>query len=84
MENKYNGEKNEYRTKDLGEIATLFCENAEYLRMERVNNVCWFVFSDIDHCSEISNRYFFGEIWVHPRVYQEVISKIKTKIFSNR
>lgn len=74
----------EYRTKDLGEAATLFCKEAKYIRMERTDNVCWFIFSDIDFCRDISDKYFSGEIWVHPRVFYEVLSRLKTKIFSNR
>lgn len=81
---KFDGEKNEYRTKDLGEIATLFCMDAKYVRMERVDSVCWFIFLDIDFCWDISNRYFYGSLSVHPRVYYEVLSRLKTKIFANK
>jgi len=81
---KYDDKRNEYRTKDLGEVATLICKEARLMRMERVNDVCWFVFRDIDFCWDISNKYYFGDISVHPRVFQGIISMLKTKIFAEK
>ena len=72
----------EYRTRDLGEAAALLCSSVELLRLERKQSFCWFIFSDVQLCKKLSNQYFFGDLKVKARDYQEATGRLKNRIFA--
>jgi len=76
MENKL------YKTKDLGEAAALIAKEAQLIEIERQGSVCWFVFQDITQCELLSNQYFFGELLVNAREFNDATVRLKSRIFN--
>lgn len=81
MENK---SEDEYRVKDLGEAAALLCKSVKLLGLQKDNNFYWFIFSDKETCDEISNRYWFGELLVNAKLYQDALRTLKDRLFAQR
>lgn len=78
MENKY------YITRDLGESAVLLIKGKKLINHNWVGKICWFYFENEKECKEISNEYFFGEILVNARVFHEMETRLKNRIFAGR
>jgi hypothetical protein len=74
----------EYKTKDLGEAAALLCESSQLLRLEQDQNFSWFVFSNQNNCRNLSNHYWFGNLTVNARSYQEALRTLKDRLFLDR
>ncbi len=75
-------ENNIYKTKDLAEAASLLISKNTLLGVVREERVCWFVFEDRHECERLSNQYFFGELAVNAREFNEAIIRLKGYIFS--
>ncbi len=71
----------EYKTRDLAEAAALITYGIQISKIERIKNICFFVFENIGLCESISKKYFFGELLVNARTYYESIGRLKTIIF---
>lgn len=82
MENR---PQDEYRTKDLGEAAALFCsESAKLLRLAKERDFFWFVFSNRQFCQDIANQYWFGELLVNAKTYQDALRSLKDRLFAQQ
>lgn len=81
MENK---SEDEYRVKDLGEAAALLCKSAKLLRLEQEEGFSWFIFQSKDICQIISNNYWFGELLINAKSYQDALRTLKDRLFSQR
>lgn len=73
---------NAYKTKDLAEAGVLILRKIRLLNVEAKDNICWFIFDEKQECEKISKEFFFGRLLVDAREYQEVITRLKHKIFS--
>lgn len=71
-----------YKTKDLAEAGALIIMEQKLIRIEREDRICWFVFTDVKKCQELSSEFFFGELLVNARVYYEALNRLKNRIFS--
>ena len=71
-----------YKTKDLAEAAALMVIGQSLKDIEREAGVCWFVFSGGQQSQDISNKYYFGELLVNARDYQEAMKRLKNLIFT--
>lgn len=76
--------QSEYRTKDLGEAAALFCKSAKLLRLEQEEGFSWFIFRSKDICQRISNNYWFGELLINAKSYQDALRTLKDRLFAQR
>lgn len=74
---------NIYKTRDLAESAALLINNQQLIKLERQGKICWFYFSDLAQCTELSNQFFFGELLVNAREYHQAITRLKNRIFSS-
>lgn len=72
----------EYKTKDLGESAALICKSARLLRLERQFDFFWFVFSDKKFCQKITDDYWYGELLVNAKSYQNALRTLKDRLFA--
>lgn len=72
----------EYRTKDIGESASLIVKNQTLIRIDREGRICWFIFNNRRECESLSNNFFFGELSVNAREYYEALNRLKNRIFS--
>ena len=75
-------EKNEYKTKDLGESSALVTCKQKIIDIQRDGKVCWFIFEHTEKCEEISREYFFGNLQGNLRQYNEAMNVLKNRIFS--
>ena len=76
MENKF------YITRDLGESAALLIKGKKLINHNWVGKICWFYFEDEEKCKEISSEYFFGELLINARVFHEMETRLKNRIFA--
>ena len=75
--------KNEYyKTRDLAESAALLINNQQLIELERQGKICWFYFADLDQCTVLSQKFFFGELMVNAREYHQAITRLKNRIFA--
>lgn len=81
MENK---SEDEYRVKDLGEAAALLCKSVKLLRLEQERGFSWFIFQSKDFCQKISNNYWFGELLINAKSYQDALRTLKDRLFAQR
>jgi hypothetical protein len=72
-----------YETKDLGEAAALITENIALVHIRRDGHVCWFVFSDNVQRIKLTKSYYFGDLPVNARAYNESLSRLKNMIFNS-
>lgn len=72
----------EYSTKDLAEAAAQIIKKQELIRIDRKNNICWFVFRDKRKCEIIANQFFFNGIVANVREYYEILNRLKGRIFN--
>jgi hypothetical protein len=82
MDNHYSN--NDYRTKDLGEAAALICRSARLTRLDNGQGFYWFVFSKKELCQRIANDYWFGNLTVNAKSYQEALRTLKDRLFARR
>lgn len=75
---------NKYITKDLGESAALLIKGKRLISHNWVGKICWFYFENEEECKELSNEYFFGEFMVNARVFHEMETRLKSRIFSSK
>lgn len=75
---------NEYFTKDIGEAAALLCKGAKLLRLQREGHFFWFVFSDKDSCQSLSNEYWFDQLLVNAKTYQDSLRTLKDRLFAQK
>lgn len=72
----------EYTTKDLSLAAALKTLKQELIGTEKINNVCWFIFADKQTCERLAHEYFYGDLQVNSREYQQAIRQLKNIIFT--
>ena len=72
----------QYRTKDLGEAAALLVKEASLTDIERIGNVCWFIFENGKSCKDIATQFHFGTVIVDARAYYEAVKRLKSRIFN--
>ena len=71
----------EYRTRDLAEATAIIVAGRELQRIDREDSICYFIFTNSKLCTELSNKFFFGELLVNARSYHETMNHLKNKIF---
>lgn len=71
-----------YKTKDLSEAAALIVKKLPLISIEREYTICWFVFENKKECQLVSNQFFFSELLVNAREYQEAMARLKNRIFA--
>lgn len=73
---------NEYRSRDLGESSVLFTKGISLKRIEKINDICWFIFSDLEKCKEISLAYWSGHCDVDARSFNHSNAILKSRMFT--
>ncbi len=76
-------ENGEYRTKDIGESAALYCSGIKLLRLDSGNGFYWFVF-DGNNAETIANSYWSGELTLKAKVYNDSLRTLKERVFANK
>lgn len=71
-----------YKTKDLAEASMLIVKKQQLFSIERDGQICWFVFQNKKECESLSNNYYFGELFINARDFQEVMKMLKGRIFA--
>lgn len=71
-----------YKTRDLGEAGLLIIKGQQLLKIEKEKHVCSFVFLNKNTCEQLANEYYFGEILVNARNFQEIMKRLKGRIFA--
>lgn len=71
----------EYRTKDLGEASALLASGISLLRLERESSYFYFIFENKD-TKIISDKYWFGELLINARHYNDAIRSLKDRLFA--
>ena len=71
-----------YKTKDLAEASMLVVKKQKMTSIERMDRICWFVFSNKSECEILSHEYFYGEVLVDALEFHEVMKRLKNRIFS--
>lgn len=72
----------DYSTKDLAEAAALMVLGQSLTEINREGDICWFVFEDERACQELSHKYFFDNLLVKARDYQEAMKRLKRMVFA--
>jgi len=73
---------NEYKTKDLSEVAALIIKKQKPIKIQRDGNTCWFVFQHTPLCEELVYRFYFDCLPVDAREYSNTIKMLKGKVNS--
>lgn len=76
--------KEEYKSKDLAEVAAIITAGQQLQRIEREGSICFFIFSDKVKCEQLSNEFFFGNLRVNARSYYENMNRLKNRIFTKQ
>ena len=74
-------EKN-FKTKDLYEASLCIAEGMTLDRMEKVGNVCWFIFVEQKSCEDLMTAYWNGQALTNARAYANAIRNLKDMIFA--
>jgi hypothetical protein len=74
---------NEYRSRDLGESSVIYLKGVSLNRIEKINSICWFVFSDLEKCQELSVAYWSGHCPVDARSFNHANAILKSKMFTD-
>jgi len=77
-----NNTTNEYQTKNIGEAAGFIARDIKLIRINRENEVCFFVFDNKSKCEQLSRDFFFGELLVNARIFFESEKRLKQLIFT--
>lgn len=72
-----------FRTKDLGEASALLAKRQKLLFLEKDNNFYWFVF-EFENCYQLSNLYWFGELLVNAKTYNDSMKTLKDRLFAQK
>lgn len=72
----------EYTTKDLALAGALIVHKQRLIRTEKLDRVCWFVFEDKQACEKLAYEFFYGNLQVNSREFQQQIHQLKNIIFS--
>lgn len=72
----------EYRTKDFGEASALYCESLELVRLDKGEGFYWFIFNNFGKCTELSSKYWMGELLVNAKKYKDSMRDLKERLFS--
>lgn len=75
-----NNQKTLYKTKDLGEVASLILADEKPVDTLRENEVCWFLFEDSNARKTTTESYFFGKMSVNAREFQELLRTLKRRV----
>lgn len=73
----------EYKTRDLGEASSFFATGISLKRIERINTICFFVFSELDKCKELSIAYWSGHLQVDARSFNHANAILKSRMFTS-
>ncbi len=71
-----------YKTKDLYCASALVEKGQKLFGVNKEGSVCWFLFEEKEKCEQFAVKYFFGELLVNARSYQETLRRLKNLIFS--
>lgn len=75
-------ETQEYKTKDLGEGSALIERGVRLLRLDRYPNYIMFVFEDSKKTANVSHMYYFGNLMVIAKRYNEAMQTLKDRVFT--
>ncbi len=81
METKSNSE---YLTKDIGEAAALLSSSVKLRGLQRDSNFYWFVFEDKKRCQEVANQYWFGQLLINAKSYQDALRTLKDSMYARK
>jgi len=73
--------KEMYITKDIGEAATLYCLEKEFLGVSRQSNVFWFMFDGKEDCEEVSQAFWAKKLRLDPWAFLQSSKAMKDIIF---
>lgn len=76
-------QKDEYKTKDIGEAAALYTSDIKLLRLDKDNNFFWFVFEG-SNAKKISNSYWSAELTLIAKKYNDSFRTLKERLFANQ
>ncbi len=76
--------RNEYLVKDIGEAAALLCKSVKFLRLQKEESFCWFVFENRQLCEQLSEQYWSGELVVSARVFNDALRTLKDRLFARK
>ena len=74
--------KKTYSTKDLAEAAAILTIGGDLEKIERTGDICWFLFKDYQKCRDWSELYFYGDLIVNAREFDQSLKRLKQMIFN--
>lgn len=75
--------KDVYKTKDLGEASALLAKGQKLLFLSKEDSFYWFIFEQ-GRCQEFSSEYWFGELLVNARTYNDCMKTLKNRLHSQK
>jgi len=73
----------EYKCPDLGVSSILFVNGLSLKRIEKVNSICYFVFSNLEECRKVSIDYWNNHCFVDARSFNQANAILKNRMFIN-
>ena len=69
-------EKQFFSTRDKSEAAALLSVGIPLEKLDRVNGIFWFSFSEIEHCQEVINQFWLGELEVKAKTFSDAEKRL--------
>ena len=74
----------EYSTRNLALAAAIVASGQILLRLDRVERVAFFIFSDGRTCGDLETRYWAGTLGVDAKAYADAERTIKDRLFGGK
>ena len=74
--------KNTYTTKDLGEAVALLSSGVKMNSIDWKERVAYFTFAG--DCESLSREYFFGNLQVNARLFNDNMRSLKSRLVNGR
>lgn len=73
-----------YKTKDLGEAASLVTAHCRLIKLEPEQGFFWFMFDDPATCRKTSDAYWNNELVVRAKDLMDSVRSLKERLFAEK
>ena len=71
-----------YKTKDLAFAGVLLTLGIKLNSTRKESDICWFLFNNRNLCEELYRKYYFDDLAINARKYQDNLKLLKILIYS--
>ncbi len=75
-------QNNQYRCRDLYLASFIYSQGQEFIKIERLGNICWFIFKDKSSCDQLESLFWANKASANPRSFSDSIRTLKSLIFT--